>query len=414
MSHKATISLVDDRDPQGSVEGAEVSLAKIIEDLSYDGTDGTDGSVQQVELPPGTYLIRMWGAQGGHRYEDDEEYGGKGGFAEGKITLTETTMVNVRVGGYPANNTDGGYNGGGDGGIGPGGGASDMRIGGDELTDRVLVAAGGGGGYGGDVGGYGGGLIGGDGSQGEGGTQTSGGSGNNNGTFGQGGSGGSWRTGGGGGWYGGGSGYFDSAGGGSSYTGDELSGSDMDDVDSEHEFPKHTVDDGKTEAGVNEGHGAVWILSEVGVETSDPSGEVEFDNLDDGTYLYQIHHIKYRPADGTFDIDGSDKSVEVEIESRKVLSPSILADMDVKFTQDMRHAGLLADVEVLLEQDMWFGSILAEYEYGDPPSKRGACLLLEVEFGEYYVEAEPIRTRPRPAKARVFPTYSRSRVTGIP
>lgn len=188
----------------------------------------------------------------------------------------------------------------------------------------------------------------------------------------------------------------------------------MDDVDSEHEFPKHTVDDGNTEAGVNEGHGAVRILSEVGVETSDSSGEVEFDNLDDGTYLYQIHHIEYRPADGTFDIDGSDKSIEVEIESRKVRSSGQLAEVDLVMPQRLRTSGMLSEVDIRMIQALRASGLLAEVEYGDPPAIRLAHLVIEVEMGEYYEEAEPIRTRPRPAKARVFPTYSRSRVTGIP
>lgn len=68
---------------------------------------------------------------------------------------------------------DGGFNGGGPGGKAgygggegnPGGGASDVRRGGDSLKDRIIVAAGGGGSgsafvYGGDQGGDGGGLTG--------------------------------------------------------------------------------------------------------------------------------------------------------------------------------------------------------------------------------------------------------------
>ena len=61
----------------------------------------------------------------------------------------------------------GGWNGGGNGGYhnyhsnsGGGGGATDLRIGGENLTNRVLVAAGGAGGSGCSKGGDGGGFIG--------------------------------------------------------------------------------------------------------------------------------------------------------------------------------------------------------------------------------------------------------------
>jgi hypothetical protein len=155
-----------------------------------------------------------------------------------------------------ASGPDGGFNGGGSAGTagsyhsGNGGGASDVRAGGDKLKDRIIVAAGGGGSADGrlyeyDFGGDGGGL---DGKPGEslsysdsggggaGGTQSAGGSGGagglgeksggngqpgGNGSLGQGGNGGNGGPGssqggggGGGGYYGGGGG----GGGGTSYT----------------------------------------------------------------------------------------------------------------------------------------------------------------------------------------------------
>lgn len=93
-------------------------------------------------------LINAWGAQGG-----ETTFGGapgKGAFVSVKMDVSAGDTLYVNVGGQD------GYNGGGAGGYGTasdgvsdfagnGGGASDVRIGGTTLTDRKLVAAGGGG-----------------------------------------------------------------------------------------------------------------------------------------------------------------------------------------------------------------------------------------------------------------------------
>lgn len=192
--------------------------------LNYDYT----GGVQSITLPPGSYKLECWGAQGGYRLNDISTYGGKGGYSVGELTLNEETTLYVQVGG--SGNTgiyNGGYNGGGkrktyNG----GGGGTDIRIGQDSLFARVIVAGGGGSdGANNKQGMYGGGESGGSstenyGTGGGGGTQTAGGAGgsgnNNSGTFGAGGEGLSTFSGhggaGGGGWYGGGGAYPDSSG----------------------------------------------------------------------------------------------------------------------------------------------------------------------------------------------------------
>lgn len=186
------------------------------------------GGVQSITLPPGSYKLECWGAQGGYRLNDISTYGGKGGYSVGELTLNEETTLYVQVGG--SGNTgiyNGGYNGGGkrktyNG----GGGGTDIRIGQDSLFARVIVAGGGGSdGANNKQGMYGGGESGGSstenyGTGGGGGTQTAGGAGgsgnNNSGTFGAGGEGLSTFSGhggaGGGGWYGGGGAYPDSSG----------------------------------------------------------------------------------------------------------------------------------------------------------------------------------------------------------
>ena len=211
----------------------------------------------------GTYTFQVWGAQGGNAGYNGTVYreGGKGGYASGNYALTSGQTLYLYVGGQGAGSTSsangdlqsGGFNGGGNGyngntsikrGAG-GGGATDIRISGNALTDRVIVAGGGAGaarydGYLTNHPGVGGGTSGGNGytdwltvesgNNGRGGTQSQGGAGGSNGgtaisgSLGAGGRGvintsfGS--CGGGGGFYGGGgSGVGAAAGGGSGYVG---------------------------------------------------------------------------------------------------------------------------------------------------------------------------------------------------
>lgn len=136
------------------------------------------GSVQSVQLPPGTYTLECWGAQGGYR--SSSTYGGKGGKSYGILTLKRKTTVYIYVGGAGnTGKTNGGFNGGGKrGSYNGGGGASDIRIGTDSLYARVIVAGGGGSdGASSKTGMYGGGESGGSSSEnygtgGYGGTQT--------------------------------------------------------------------------------------------------------------------------------------------------------------------------------------------------------------------------------------------------
>lgn len=146
--------------------------------------------------------------------------GGEGGRTIAIVPVSPYQTLTV----YPGGAGQGiisGFNGGGDGGWNnrgvAGGGASDVRIGGDGLADRIVVAGGGGGSNGTARGGAGGGLRGINGGDGDGawkggggGTQSAGGefggAWGGNGAFGQGAGGGYFAGAGGGGWYGGGSG----------------------------------------------------------------------------------------------------------------------------------------------------------------------------------------------------------------
>jgi hypothetical protein len=176
-------------------------------------------------MAPGVYYLKCYGAQGGYR--SGAAYGGSGGSAIGVIDIANPVTFYIYPGGAGNN---GGFNGGGERQGYPncrGGGASDIRIGTDDLFARVIVAGGGGSdGAANKPGKRGGGETGessadsyGTGSQG--GTQTAGGAGDSTsplskGEFGIGGVGINKNSGyggaGGGGWYGGAGGVPDSGG----------------------------------------------------------------------------------------------------------------------------------------------------------------------------------------------------------
>lgn len=202
-------------------------------------------------VPPGitTVHVRAVGGYGGRAF--DNTAGGRGAVVEADLAVVPGQELRVHVGGPGDNGRysdggSGGANGGGAGGSwmsGGGGGGSDVRIGGDTLADRVLVAAGGGGATfatGGSLGGGSAGQAGGQlaecggNSPAQPGTESAGGAGSSGsgscaywapggaGSFGTGGAGGfdggSNNSGGGGGagWYGGGGGGSFAAGAGGS------------------------------------------------------------------------------------------------------------------------------------------------------------------------------------------------------
>ena len=137
----------------------------VVSEFSYKGYEAS------ITLSPGTYRFEVWGAEGGYN-----NYGGKGGYTAGTITIEKTVNVYIYVGGR-GNDITGGWNGGGNGGEGSyydegggwcpdgggGGGATDIRIGSNNINNRIIIAGGGGGSCGFfSAGGAGGGIIGGE------------------------------------------------------------------------------------------------------------------------------------------------------------------------------------------------------------------------------------------------------------
>lgn len=76
------------------------------------------GSVQSLDLLPGSYKLQCWGAQGGSNaaastYGITAKAGGKGGYSEGVLTVSQDRTVYVFVGGQGSSSGNGGWNGGG-------------------------------------------------------------------------------------------------------------------------------------------------------------------------------------------------------------------------------------------------------------------------------------------------------------
>lgn len=209
---------------------------------------GFTGAPQAFVVPTcvDRITVELWGAQGGPSecgeeakfgLPDVQDDGGRGGYVQVELAVVPGTQMYVFVGGGGGLEGEPGWNGGGPGGAwaGGGGGASDVRVGGPTLADRVAVAGGGGGGQCGfpdhGAGGAGGGLVGEPGLIGQpewdaggGGSQVEGGAAGSApgepGGFGRGGGPADYHVaGGGGGWYGGGGAYAAGGGGGSSYLG---------------------------------------------------------------------------------------------------------------------------------------------------------------------------------------------------
>ena len=240
----------------GSLQAQTPTVNNISKSTTH--TFNYTGAVQTFVVPEGVRSIDV-DAYGGKGGWGNYKAGGNGGRVEATLNVRPGQTLNIYVGGQGQGYdgarlriNKGGWNGGGSAHynhIGAGGGATDIRIGGTALANRVIVAGAGGGSGGSDCpggalykGAKGGGLVGGAGGAckdaaasqiGQGGTQAAGGARGcrydssycgTNGELGVGGQGvnndgGNFGGSGGGGFYGGGGGGGNNdGGGGSSYT----------------------------------------------------------------------------------------------------------------------------------------------------------------------------------------------------
>ena len=175
-------------------EGSATVTATVAEGTNYQSASATytlyvfstthnfdyTGSVQSLLLPPGSYKLETWGAQGGSNaaassYSITAQSGGKGGYSTGQLTLPSAQTVYAFVGGQGGSSGNGGWNGGGGGSgsssydssntngvsrMGCGGGATDIALttstmsyssyrtnrSSESLLSRMIVAGGGSGG----------------------------------------------------------------------------------------------------------------------------------------------------------------------------------------------------------------------------------------------------------------------------
>ncbi|EAY12792.1 hypothetical protein TVAG_401180 [Trichomonas vaginalis G3] len=117
--------------------------------FEYPCSSTYDCAPYEVNFPPGSYLLEVWGAQGGWYNKADECLGG---YSKGILSLKNETKGYLYVGGRGTATTVpgiqmGGFNGGGNGYFysakemygGGGGGASDIRLEMDLLTTRIIA-----------------------------------------------------------------------------------------------------------------------------------------------------------------------------------------------------------------------------------------------------------------------------------
>lgn len=120
--------------------------------LSHDQNFRYTGGKQTFKVPAGVSNVTITafgarGAPGGNFASGNVAIGGEGAIVTATISVTPGERLAIFVGGA---GVKGGFNGGGNAGASYtssyGGGASDVRQGGDGLADRIIVAGGGGGG----------------------------------------------------------------------------------------------------------------------------------------------------------------------------------------------------------------------------------------------------------------------------
>lgn len=145
----------------GTGEASYINTEKVVAAAGTQWSFRYTGGVQSKPLEKGKYKLEVWGAQGGNL--KDTGYtpytgstygvGGKGGYSKGDLTLSNSDVLYIYIGGKGAGTT-GGWNGGGLGsraGAG-GGGATHIALRSGELsslssyTSDILLVAGGGGG----------------------------------------------------------------------------------------------------------------------------------------------------------------------------------------------------------------------------------------------------------------------------
>ena len=333
------------------------------------------GNIKAITIPvSGTYKLEAWGASGGYR--TNENMAGLGGYTSGEIYLNKDDIIFVNVGSSGmTGGTDGGYNGGGSRETFPGGGgATDVRINGTTLYNRILVAAGGASdGSAGQKGGNAGGLVGssrsgGWGSYGEGANQEAAGY---NGSFGQGGAGiayaGGYGGAGGGGWYGGGACHPDGSGdddggggGGSSFAYDGTNtvpeGYDVGNyvitnaslISGSEEMPTH---DGTSTMTGNKGDGffKITLIDEEVIEDL-----IEHEDREYTTREEPIAPVKEIPIHDTdYELNGNITSSTNSIIRNRTNAELTITDANINTNLSGSYSAIINDGKLTLDENAY-------------------------------------------------------------
>lgn len=155
---KGTAAFYEKYDEYNYTSIADYDVSTGIATMRYDYTGNTQYFIAPAD---GEYTLTVAGAQGGDHNitpkESAQSYGGNGGTSTGKIKLKKGETLAIEVGNKPSGYS-GSYNGSDSGWTGiaangvyvegslvAGGGATDIRKGGNGIDNRVIVAGGGGG-----------------------------------------------------------------------------------------------------------------------------------------------------------------------------------------------------------------------------------------------------------------------------
>ena len=145
---------------------------------------------------------------------------------------------------------------------------------------------------------------------------------------------------------------------------------------------------------------------------TDVNGEAVFSGVADGVHTYRIEIVsmKYPKKDG-YQVYSIDEYIEGTV---TVAGVDIQEDVTVDF-KEVRVTNFGLQIDVLNDAITKLTNFGLQIDVlNDPAITKLTNFALQVEVGEYYSVSKPLRTRPVPAKARVFPVYANARVTGIP
>jgi len=152
---------------------------------------------------------------------------------------------------------------------------------------------------------------------------------------------------------------------------------------------------------------------------TDINGEAQYVR-EAGSYPYSVSKEGYGSASGEVEVIDQNVNEPVTLGVPKTRATSVGTQVDIdQPPEDL--PGRITSVAEQIDIDQppedlpgRITSVGTQVEFYDgaayPPDPRVNAMFIQVEVGEYYITAKPIRTRPRPARARVLPVHPASRI----